>query len=127
MSIKRQSAMYIGIGLLQFLLDWAVMVLLSNAGMRVDLSNICGRIAGALLGFVLNGIWTFKGEHNHVGRKQLLRFFVMWLLTTIGSTVVIHQIDVYEGLRVAQWSKPLVEFVFGIIGFITSRHWVYRK
>ncbi len=127
MSFKRQSLYYIGVGLVQFLVDWGVMVLLSNAGMQVGLANIAGRVAGAVLGFVLNGLLTFNGEHHHMGRKQLVRFVIMWCITTAGSTVAIHWLDAEFGLRIAQWLKPVVELLCGVVGFLLSRYWVYRK
>ena len=130
MSLRKQTTMYLIIGTIQWLVDWAVMVLVSDprSGISVEVANIAGRIAGAILGFFLNGAFTFKAEHTKVGRRQFLRFLVMWLMTTTISTFLIHWIDDEFGIAAAQrWGKPLVEFGMGIIGFVTSRYWVYHK
>src|SRR5690606_321250 len=99
MSLSRQGGHYLGIGVVQWLLDWAVMVALSHHGMSVELANIIGRISGALLGFWLNGRITFAGDDTAVGRRQLLRFLVMWLLTTAASTWSMGAINHYAGLK----------------------------
>lgn len=127
MTLVRQSQHYLAIGLLQWLLDWAVMVALSHAGMPVEPANIGGRISGAMLGFWLNGRITFAGEDTAVGRRQLLRFILLWLSTTALSTAAMSIIDAQLGLKWAWLAKPVVELALGLIGFLVSRHWVYRK
>ena len=127
MSLRKQSILYVVVGVAQFLLDWAVMVYLSTHGMNVEWANIAGRVAGACLGFTLNGLWTFKSEHTKIGRKQLGKFVVMWLVCTALSTLGVYYIDHFYGLKQAQLFKPAVEGLVGIVGFLLSRHWVYHK
>jgi len=91
------------------------------------MANVIGRISGALLGFWLNGRFTFVGEQHRLGRRQLGRFLVMWVCTTILSTVAIDSIDRYVGRGWAWLSKPLVEVALGLLGFVVSRQWVYRR
>lgn len=127
MNLSRQGGHYLGIGIVQWLLDWAVMVGLSHHGMSVEAANIVGRISGALLGFWLNGRITFAGDDTFVGRRQLLRFLLMWLLTTAISTWSLGAINQFAGLKWTWLAKPGVEIVLGGIGFLLSRHWVYRR
>ena len=127
MSLKRQGRHYLTIGLVLWLVDWGVMVGLSHAGLAVAPANIAGRISGALLGFWLNGRITFAGEGNDVGRRQLGRFTLLWLLTTLASTWALTAIDAAIGLKWAWVAKPAVEMALGGIGFMVSRHWVYRR
>lgn len=127
MSLLRQSRSYLVIGGLQWLLDWAVMVALSHVGMPVRQANVAGRVCGALLGYWMNGKITFAGEDTAVGRVQLQRFALMWIGTTIVSTWAIGQVDDVLGLRWAWLAKPLVELALAAVGFILSRHWVYRR
>lgn len=126
-SLGRQGRHYLAIGLLQWLVDWGVLVALSHLGMPVRPANVLGRISGALLGFWLNGRITFSGADTIVGRTQFLRFLAMWLATTAVSTVAIGAIDDYLGLKWAWLAKPAVEIVLGGVGFLLSRHWVYRR
>lgn len=127
MSLSRQGGHYLGIGLVQWLLDWAVMVALSHQGLSVELANIIGRVSGALLGFWLNGRITFAGEDTAVGQRQLVRFGVMWLLTTAVSTWSMGAINHFAGLTWAWLAKPAVELALGAVGFVVSRHWIYRR
>ena len=84
-------------------------------------------VAGALLGYWLNGKFTFAADHTSVGRKQLVRFIVMWVCTTAVSTWSMGAIEEHLGLKWAWAAKGGVEFVLGAIGFVLSRHWVYKK
>lgn len=127
MSLGRHARHYLLIGGIQWLVDWGVLVLLTHLGMAVVPANVAGRVAGALLGYWLNGRLTFAGDDTTVGRTQLLRFIAMWLGTTIISTWSLGYIDHMAGLKWAWLAKPGVEFVLGVVGFLLSRHWVYKR
>jgi putative flippase GtrA len=127
MTLGRHARHYLLIGGVQWLVDWAVMVLLSHWGMLIELANILGRVAGALLGYWLNGKLTFAGEDTAIGGTQLRRFVMMWLCTTTVSTWSMGWIEDHLGLQWAWLAKGGVEFILGVCGFLLSRHWVYRK
>lgn len=127
MSLRRQGRHYLAIGIVLWLVDWGVMVGLSHLGLPVEPANVAGRISGALLGFWLNGRITFAGDDNDMGHRQFGRFVLMWLLTTVISTAALGAIDDAVGLKGAWGAKPAVELVLGGIGFMLSRHWVYRR
>lgn len=127
MSLLRQSRSYLVVGGLQWLLDWAVMVALSHAGVPVRHANVAGRVCGAVLGFWANGRFTFGGKDSLLGRVQLRRFLLMWVGTTFVSTVAVGYVDDVFGLRWAWLAKPLVEVALAAVGFFLSRHWVYRR
>ncbi|MDQ3040519.1 MAG: GtrA family protein, partial [Pseudomonadota bacterium] len=99
MTLRRHASHYLAIGFVQWLLDWGVMVGLSHLGMLVEPANIAGRIAGASLGYWLNGKLTFAGDDTAVGRKQLARFLLMWAFTTVLSTWAMGHIDDMFGLK----------------------------
>ncbi len=127
MTLGRQSRHYLAIGVVQWLLDWGVMVGLSHLGLAVELANVAGRISGAAIGFWLNGWITFASDDTKIGRRQFGRFLLMWLLTTAASTWAMGAIDDAVGLKWTWVAKPCVELVLGGIGFVLSRHWVYRR
>jgi len=127
MSLGRHARHYLLVGILQWLVDWGVMVLATHQGMQVEAGNVVGRVSGALLGYWLNGKLTFAGEDTTLGRTQLGRFVLMWAGTTIASTLALGAIDDVAGLKWAWLAKPGVEIVLGGVGFFLSRHWVYRK
>ncbi|CAA9310791.1 MAG: hypothetical protein AVDCRST_MAG71-659 [uncultured Lysobacter sp.] len=127
MSLTRQGRHYLAIGMLQWLVDWGVMVGLSHLGLPIEPSNVAGRVSGAALGFWLNGRITFAGSETAIGRRQFMRFAMMWVLTTVISTWSLGAINRAVGLKWAWLAKPAVELVLGAAGFLLSRHWVYRR
>ena len=80
-----------------------------------------------MLGYWLNGKFTFAGEDTAVGRVQLQRFALMWLCTTAASTLAMDRIDDVLGRESAWLAKPLVELSLGIVAFLLSRHCIYRR
>jgi putative flippase GtrA len=114
MSLTRQTRHYLMIGGVQWLVDWGVMVALSHFGMLIEAANVVGRI-------------TFSGDEHALGRRALQRFILMWLCTTVASTWAMGSIDDWFGLKWAWLAKPGVELLLGVVGFVMSRHWVYRK
>lgn len=123
----RQGGSYFAIGLLQLFVDWAMFVLLSALGLAVEPANVAGRVTGAMLGFWLNGRFTFAGEDTAVGRRQFARFAVMWLATTAISTWAVGHVDDTVGLKWAWIAKPAIDLALSAAGFLLSRHWVYRR
>ena len=126
MTLRRHFGGYAAIGLLQWVVEYGLMLALSEWVMPVEPANVIGRLAGATLGFWLNGKWTFAGEGTHVGRQAAVRFVLMWLMLTLLNTWLVGVIDEDFGLRRAQMLKPLVDMLSGGIGFVLSRHWVYK-
>ena len=127
MSLRRHLGGYAVIGLLQWVVEYGLMLALSEWVMPVEPANVIGRLAGACLGFWLNGKWTFAGEDTHVGRHAAARFVAMWIALTVLNTWIVAFIDDQFGLRMAQLLKPGADLVSGGIGFLLSRHWVYKK
>lgn len=126
MSLLRQGRFFVLIGVLQWLVDWGLMVVLSHLGVSVALANVVGRISGAALGFWLNGSVTFASDGRGPGWRQLGRYALLWCATTTLSTGGVSLIDAHFGLRDAWLAKPLVDGVLSIGSFLASRHWVYR-
>ncbi|TYT26100.1 GtrA family protein [Luteimonas viscosa] len=127
MSLRRQGSHFLAIGVLQYLVDWAVTVWLSHMGMAIEAANVTGRICGALLGYWLNGRFTFAGEDTAMGRVQFQRFALLWLGTTAVSTLAMSAIDDMLGLKSAWLAKPVVDAGLALVGFVLSRHWIYKR
>jgi putative flippase GtrA len=126
MSLLRQGSHYIAIGLLQYVVDWGVMVALSHFGLPVEIANVAGRVSGAVLGFWLNGRITFANDQTTLGRQQLQRFVLLWMCTTALSTWAVGAVENAAGLQWAWLAKPAVELLLAGMSFLASRHWVYR-
>lgn len=125
MTLARQSRLFLLMGFLQWILDWLVTVGLSHAGLSLEIANVCGRLAGAMFGFWLNGTFTFSSSQT-LGRQQLLRFAIVWAVLTLISTWLVGSVGRSVGLEAAWLVKPLVEAALAVISFFISRHWVYR-
>ncbi len=126
MSLYRHLGGYAAVGLLQWLVEYAVMLALSQWVMPVAPANVAGRISGALLGFWLNGKWTFAGDGRQLGTRAARRFLLMWVALTVLNTVAVALVDRHAGLAAAQSLKPLADVLSAGLGFVLSRHWVYR-
>lgn len=126
-SLARHGMAFLAVGLVQVALDSTVFVAATHLGMAVAWGNIAGRVAGAGLGFWLNGRYTFaENGRSRVNRQALLRFGILWLATTVASTWAVSWLAAYLGLGWAWLGKPAVEAVLALAGFLVSRHWIYR-
>lgn len=126
-SLLKQGPRYIVAGIVQLLLDWLAFVLLTALGVAAAPANLAGRVSGALLGFWLNGRWTFAQDGRpKLGWQRLLRFILVWLALTLASTWLVAAIATSVGLKQAWLAKPLVEGGLALIAFFLWRHLVYR-
>ena len=71
---------------------------------------------------------TFAGDEHAVGGTQLRRYLLMWLGTTAGQHLVAGR-DRHGLGRGWAWLAETrrSKLVLGVVGFLLSRHWVYRK
>jgi putative flippase GtrA len=127
LSLTRQGRRYIAIGLLQWLVDWGMVVALTHFGMPVAPANVAGCVTGAMMGYWLNGKLTFAGDDTALGVIQLRRFMLMWLTTTLISTWAMTQVDDVFGLKWVWLAKPAIELALGAVGFVLSRYWIYKR
>jgi len=126
-ALTRQLSLFLLAGAAQVLLDWAVFVSLSAAGVPLAPSNLAGRVVGAGLGFWLNGRFTFAGDgRSRLSGLQLRRFVVAWLLLTLLSTLLLSAVHSRFDLHAAWIAKPAVEAVIALLGFVVWRQWVFR-
>lgn len=125
--LVRQGGAYGLVGLVQIGVDWLAYVLLTSLGLAVVPANLAGRVCGAMLGFTLNGLFTFRGsEGARLGWRRLLKFLLSWGVMTAASTVAMAWIDAHHGLGASWVAKPFVDLALAALGFLVSRHWIYR-
>lgn len=127
MNLLRQGSQYLAFGLVQLLLDWAVFVASTALGMPTVPGNLLGRTSGALLGFWLNGRFTFASKgRQHFVWSRFARFFALWLVTTAVSTWLVSTVATTLGLQLAWLAKPTVEGGLALLTFFLMRHFVFR-
>ena len=96
--------------------------------MPVVPANVVGRLGGMLLGFWLNGRYTFADAQGgqRLGWRRFARFLALWVLMTIASTLLVAAADHALGLQYAWLAKPLVEGGLACVSFLLMRSVVYR-
>lgn len=127
MTIVRQGASFVVVGICLILVDWAVFVLLTALGLATIPANVASRAAGALLGFWLNGHVTFgKPGAPRLGMTRFVRYVAVWVTMTVLSTLLVALVADGLTLQMAWLAKPVVEACLALVSFLLSRHWVYR-
>jgi putative flippase GtrA len=124
---SRQLILFGIIGGVQLCVDWACFVTLTWLGLAVIPANLCGRITGAAIGFVLNGRHTFaESGRNNLGRAQATKFILFWCVMSLLSTYAVWLAEQIFGLDGARAAKPVIDAALAGLGFISSKLWIYR-
>ncbi|WP_372016166.1 GtrA family protein [Pseudoxanthomonas sp. 10H] len=127
MPLLRQGGHYLAFGILQLVLDWSLFVALTAMGLPSAPANLAGRTCAAVLGFWLNGRYTFADAGgSRLGWHRFMRFWALWIVMTLVSTVLVAGIEVHLGLRWAWLGKPVVEVGLAAANFFLLRRLVYR-
>ncbi len=132
--IARQLVFYFAFGCTQFVVDTLLLVVMTHAGMSVEVANPLSRAMAAVLGLLLNSSITFgqRGQPRRLPQiAMVVRYVVMWVSMTLLSTGLIswlHDLRPDDVAR-ASWialSKIGVEALLFLLSFLISRYWVYR-
>ncbi len=123
----RQGGLYLLFGVLQLLLDWLLFVAFTALGLPAAPANLASRTSAALLGFGLNGRYTFADDAgSRLGWGRFVRFWLLWLAMTTISTVLVAWAASRLGLHWAWLAKPIVEGVLAVANFFLLRYLVFR-
>lgn len=116
------------VGGVQLIMDWALFVALTWLGVGIVPSNLVSRAGAATLGFWLNGKYTFAeaGDGGRLGRGQMIRFLVIWIVMSALSSAVVWWVGHKAGLGWAWLIKPAADAAFALLSFFISKHWIYR-
>lgn len=127
-ALPRQITLFLVVGAAQLALDTAVYIGLTAAGIPVVWGNFAGRVAGACLGFWLNGRYTFADPQgtSRIQRRNMVRFVIAWVLMTAFTGLLLHWVAETFSLQGSWLAKPLVELATAGISFVVWRQWVYR-
>ena len=114
-------------GGLALLLDWATFVALTWLGIPILPANVLARLAGAMLAYVLNGVFTFRdAQGSKLGWRRFGRYVATWCVMTTASTLAIQAVEQGAGLQWAWLAKPAVEAVLAAVTFVVYRIWIYK-
>jgi len=128
--MTRQFLLFLFVGGVQYALDASSFALLI-VFVTAEISNVIARFIGAMSGYFLNGIFTFKklDSRQKVAPRILLKFVLLWCLMTLLSTFMIQfSIGLFE---IESWHlvvgvKLLVEALLVILSFSLQKYVVYR-
>lgn len=124
---SRQLVAYAVIGGIQLCADWGAFVALTWAGMGVVPANLCARVCGAVLGFWLNGRFTFAASsRGRLNAAHATKFLAFWLLMSLFSTGGVWLVEQAAGLNGARLAKPFIDAALAGLGFLASKFWIYR-
>lgn len=123
----KQLTFYLIFGFTQLGIDWATFVALTFTGLPIPAANVTSRLTAALVGYLLNGTFTFRSPSQPtLNRRALFRYLLLWALLTAVSTALIFFIESRSDIAVARLAKPLVEGFLAVISFVAMKFWVYR-
>lgn len=126
-TLSRQFLLFLLMGGVQVVVDWAMFVALTYAGLPLVAGNLAGRATGAALGYWLNGRYTFASDGRpRLDAVHLRRFLAAWLAITALSTLLLAGVEQRMDLQAAWIAKPAIEALMAVIGFAVWRQWVYR-
>lgn len=116
------------VGGMQVVLDTLVFIALGALGVPVFVANVASRLAGASLGFLINGRVTFASADGHgLDPGALVRFAITWaVLTTLGGVLLVRVEDGF-GLAITWLAKPLVEAFLAVLGFLALKYFVFAR
>jgi putative flippase GtrA len=119
---------FVLVGGVQVVLDTLVFIALGALGVPVFAANVAGRVAGASVGFLINGRVTFASTDGHgLDRGALARFVAAWaVLTTLGGVLLV-QVEQGFGLTAAWLAKPMVEAFLAVLGFVSLKYFVFAR
>lgn len=119
---------FLFVGGLQLMLDTLIFIALGALGVPVFAANVAGRLAGACLGFVVNGRLTFASADGHgLDPGALLRFAITWAVLTIMGGLLLVQVEDGFGLTATWLAKPMVEAFLAVLGFVSLKYFVFAR
>jgi putative flippase GtrA len=125
-SVVHQSARYGLVGLCVVAADVLVYLAgLALAPKAVLVSNVCGKTAGALLGFFLHKRFTFSWQQRHSSGRQLASYIVLFLSNLAMSSALLWVLAVRLEIGAIP-AKLLVDGIVIVTSFFVSRLWIYR-
>jgi len=115
-------------GILQFAVDSLIYTTLSAVGVGIILANVLSRGSAALLGYFINGKYTFNKKASS---GTFFKFCIYWLFMTILSSSLLWVAkEIYSGVENVTFtfvSKVLVELLLFFISFILAKKMVFNN
>jgi len=129
-STLRELSSFILVGGLQYVVDVAVFGLVQLTTGQTVAANVLGRATGAVCGYFLNGVFTFRTLGRTPGRFGL-RFLTAWLFMTALSTAAIQSLGAAAAGQAASGRlvriKAGVELLLFVASFLVHKYWIFVR
>jgi putative flippase GtrA len=126
--IRRQLSVFILVGVLTVLVDFAVYrYLISYWDLTIGLSKGCGFFAGTVFAYAANRLWTFSGKSHAPG--SLYRFIPLYISTlaiNIGTNSVV--LSSFDYLVIIEYlAFFLATACSATLNFFGMKYFVFRE
>lgn len=113
------------IGVINTLITWIIFFVLMNVfGVDFKISNAVGYVAGFFNSFIMNKLWTFKGNETST-IKQFIKFaavFAICYLLQLGFVILL-----VEKISISENISQLIGMVFyTLIGFVFNKLFTFK-
>ena len=127
MKIRKQLLLFFVIGCSSLIIDWGVyFFLFFGIGIEPLNSKIVSFAAGAMSGFVFNGILTFKSQINFIRLMQYIALYTVSLaLNTLTFGAVLSR-NIFSEKFGSLIALIAATFVSSTLNFLGMRKWVFR-
>lgn len=123
--LSQQFGRYMVSGGIVYACDLAVFTLLNFlAPTHYIYWTVAGRIAGALVGFLLHNLYTFRGEKEHASHVRALRYILLFISNAALSVLLLRLAIEYLSIPVLA-ARIAVDVIIIILTFIISRQLVF--
>lgn len=126
--MKKQITFYLIIGGFQYFLDGFLFAALTLV-MPVQYANVLSRGVVALIGYQLNGRFTFRTEVGvNTSFKGFAKYLLLWMVTTSISTMAIWAMNhTYQNeWSIVVMSKFCIEGLIVVLSFLVQKFYIYR-
>lgn len=125
--LSRQLVFYLAFGVFQLCVDWLIFLSLTHFGVDIRIANPTSRLIAALVGYLLNGLFTFRtSAAPQIRGRTLAKYLALWVLLTCLSTLLILLGHKLIGDSALPYVKFVVEAFLALVSFTLMKLWVYR-
>lgn len=122
-----EAVRYVIVGGATYVTDFLVYLLVVTLSPALYLQgNAAGRIAGALLGFILHKHWTFGGQHVRSTLSQALSYTLLLLFNIGFSSVLLMSLQTFLPGLGPLLARIVTDVVVIGFTFVCSRY-IFRK
>lgn len=114
-------------GVLQFGIDFILYTTLSMIGVNILYANIVSRGSAAIVGYLINGKYTFNKD---LSTNTFVKFCIYWVFMTALSSSLLWLVSFglnNSTITYVAVSKMVVELLLFMISFIIAKKMVYNN